>query len=539
MLRIALRAHRTGFLVTALLSSVTMFVEAAGFAAAAGQTPAQRAVFGQQMEALAPQVAYLIPLPIHPETLGGYVQWRGFGFVYIITSFWALMAATGAIRNEEERGLIEQWMASTVGRLRLVAARCAAFTVAAAGVVFLTALGAFAGAAAASGSLDMGGVLEVSLALLGVTVASFGVGLLAAQLIATRRGASALGGVVLLALFFLDSLSRVKSSLESWSRISPFHLYNRTTAVAPGGRFDLEATVALFVAAAILAVLSTYAFSVRDVGASLFRRRHRSAAAVRTPSGNPLLRLPVLSALYEQRWILVSWAIGTMLLAAFILSLARSTADLLRSNPTFQAYLQAGFGSDPNLVLLALFWFGFAAFIVAAYAISQVARWAADDAEGRLEMTIAQPVSRSRVVLERSLTLLAASTVIAGLGSLVVAAGAPAQDIHPDSGRLLLATVLLVPVALAFGGLGATIIARWPRLAVPVLSLVAVAGYLIQQVGPLFKWPSWALDLSVFTLYGTPLTTGVFWTGLWAMVAVTVLGFGIGLVAMRYRDVAS
>jgi len=53
MLRIALRAHRTGFLVTALLSSVTMFVEAAGFAAAAGQTPAQRAVFGQQMEALA------------------------------------------------------------------------------------------------------------------------------------------------------------------------------------------------------------------------------------------------------------------------------------------------------------------------------------------------------------------------------------------------------------------------------------------------------------------------------------------------------
>jgi len=129
--------------------------------------------------------------------------------------------------------------------------------------------------------------------------------------------------------------------------------------------------------------------------------------------------------------------------------------------------------------------------------------------------------------------------VIAGLGSLVIAAGAPAQDIHPDSGRLLLATALLVPLALTFGGLGAAIIARWPRLAVPVLSLVAVAGYLIQQVGPLFRWPSWALDLSVFTLYGTPLTTGVFWTGLWAMVAVIVLGFGIGLVAIRYRDVAS
>jgi len=345
--------------------------------------------------------------------------------------------------------------------------------------------------------------------------------------------------VVLLALFFLDSLSRVNSSLEGWSRISPFHLYNRTTAVAPGGLFDLPATVALFAAAVIMTVLSAYAFAVRDIGASLLPRRHMSAAAVRTPSSNPLLRLPVFSGLYEQRWVLLSWAIGTMLLAAFILSLARSTADLLRSNETFRGYLQAGFGTDPGLVLLALFWFGFAAFILAAYAISHVARWAADDAEGRLEMTIAQPVSRTRVVLERGVTLAAASSVIAALGSLVVAVGAPSQGMHPDSGRVLLATALLVPLALAFGGLGAAIIARWPRLAVPLLSLVAVAGYLIQQVGPLFRWPSWALDLSVFTLYGTPLTTGVFWTGLWAMVAVVVVGFGIGLGAMRYRDVAS
>src|SRR5262249_3052158 len=81
-----------------------------------------------------------------------------------------------------------------------------------------------------------------------------------------------------------------------------------------------------------------------------------TATAVRTPSGNPLLRLPVFSALYEQRWVLLAWVIGTMLLAAFVLSLARSTADLLRSNQTFQGYLQAGFGSDPNLVLLALVW---------------------------------------------------------------------------------------------------------------------------------------------------------------------------------------
>lgn len=59
----------------------------------------------------------------------------------------------------------------------------------------------------------------------------------------------------------------------------------------------------------------------------------------------------------------------------------------------------------------------------------------------------------------------------------------------------------------------------------------------LTQFGPLFKWPDWALDLSVFRLYGTPLTSGVYWTGLYAMVAVVVVGFGIGLIAMRFREV--
>jgi hypothetical protein len=45
------------------------------------------------------------------------------------------------------------------------------------------------------------------------------------------------------------------------------------------------------------------------------------------------------------------------------------------------------------------------------------------------------------------------------------------------------------------------------------------------------------LDLSLFHLYGTPLTTGVYWTGLWVMVAIVVVGFGGAAAAMRVREV--
>lgn len=67
--------------------------------------------------------------------------------------------------------------------------------------------------------------------------------------------------------------------------------------------------------------------------------------------------------------------------------------------------------------------------------------------------------------------------------------------------------------------------------------MIAATGFLVSQFGPLFRWPEWALDISVFRLYGTPLTAGVYATGLYVEVAVLVIGFGLALVTMRFRDV--
>jgi len=44
---------------------------------------------------------------------------------------------------------------------------------------------------------------------------------------------------------------------------------------------------------------------------------------------------------------------------------------------------------------------------------------------------------------------------------------------------------------------------------------------------------------SVFSLVGTPLTTGVSWTGLLVMVGVTVGGFASASLLMRRRDVGA
>ena len=534
--RYGLRAHRWAFAGVAFLGFVSPYASGASYLAAAG-TAAARATFGRQTIALGPQLAYLIPLPLRPDTVDGYLWWKGLTWLTLVFAAWGLAAATGLIRNEEERGLLETWLASPLGRARPVLARVAAFTLAAAGAVVITGLGTAAGVASGKASIGFGSLVEQGLPLLGMTLVGFGVGLVAAQLATTRRGALGLGGAVLLALYVLDAVARVNPGLDGVAAISPFHLTDLTTAVVPGGQFHGGATLALYLTAAVLIGLAVAAFRERDLMAGLLRGRVTATPVVRLPSENPLLRLPVLRNLWQQRLGLVGWVVGTMVGAALIVSLARSTGKLLASVSGFNRFVQAAGTNSAETAVVSSVWLSIAALIVAAYAINQTSHWAGDDAEGRLEMEIAQPVPRWAVVAERCATLIVGALLMAALGSLVTAAVAPGQGVHLDTGRLLVATGLLALLALTFGAVGALVIARLPRVAVPVLGVVAVASFYLPLLAPLFRWPGWALDLSLFHLYGTPLTTGVYWTGLWVMVAIVVVGFGGAMAAMRVREV--
>src|SRR5207245_5340836 len=167
----------------------------------------------------------------------------------------------------------------------------------------------------------------------------------------------------------------------------------------------------------------------------------------------------------------------------------------------------------------------------------QVERWSADDREGRLEMILSTPVSRSRVVIERAIALLIRMAVIIAVSSATLYLGAAVANIHFEAGPLTVASLLLIPFGLSFVAIGAVLASRAPRITVAVLVTFTFLSYLITQLGPLLKWPDWALKLSVFTLYGTPLTSGVDWTGLWIMTAITLAGFGTAALLMQRRDV--
>ena len=534
MLRIGLRFHRTGMISTAAIGAFSGMLQSLGFQAVVGTSESARQQFGLQMQLLGRQLSYLVPLPVHPETIAGYVQWRAFGFFPVIFGFWALIAGSGAIRGDEERGLLELWLASGTSRARVTAARTGAFVIAAAASILIVLLLTGLGATIVGSPLPIEGLLADGAALLAVTVACFALALLIAQFVDSRRVAAGVSAIVLLALFLLNSLGRTLEAPARFRGVSPFYYVDRTNGLSPGGQIDWASTLGVSAAALALVALAGVAFTRRDLGAGLVRPRRAVRPRVIEPSRNPFLRAPVLATIYEQRVGLTAWMVSTALLALFMTSLAKSVADLVNHIPIFRAYV-SGQG-DLNRAVISVFWFAMMPLVLGAFAITQVSRWTTDDTEGRLEMVLSEPVSRRRVALERAGALLVATTFIAVVGSAVTLWAADAQGISLGVESIALATALLLPFGLAFGSLGAALAGWIPRATVLLLSGYAVVSYFLTQFVPLFRWPQWVANVSIFYLYGTPLTTGVYWTGFWVLMAIIAIAMTIGLLSFQRRD---
>ncbi len=536
MLRYLFRLHRWGMIGYSLVLAFSTYVQSSAYQQAAGTTPASRAAFARSMGALAAQLSYLLPSPHRLDTLAGYVAWRSYGPLPLVLMVWAIAAAAGAVRSDEEKQLVDCWLAEGVSRARLVAARLAAF--AAASLVACAAGGIIAllGAARVE-PLGLGPAAGQTLALWLFSVSSFSLCYLVAQLASTTRGAQAAGAALLLVLYLCNVLGRTQPSLDWLAWVSPFRWYDATDALPPGGHVDVAGILLSLAAALAATVLSALAFARRDLRRQLFARQ---VGTRRTRDGAPsqLLTWPVGRLLYRQRSVLLGWGAIVAVLAVFMVSLAWGAVDSLNGVPAMHAWLTHG-GGDPYRGFIATFWFGIAQLLLAGFAIHVVSIWGADDTEGILAAELSTPRHRWAILAERAIAATVGIVLLVAVGSLLTEIAATASGSSLDAAAVFQASWLLIPFALTFAAVGAIADAEWPRAVVGVLGGLAFFSYVVYELTPLMNWPSWASNFSVFQLYGTPLLTGVNWAGLWAMLAIVLAGFGLATVLMQRREVVT
>jgi ABC-2 type transport system permease protein len=520
-----------------LVLFLSIYVQAVAFTQVAGSTAASRAAFGRSMAALASQLSYILPPPYRLDTLAGYVQWRAFGPLALVVMIWAIAAAAGAARADEDKQLVDYWLAARVSRVRLVGSRLAGFGLASLIAAVLAALGYLAGAAR-SVSIDLGGLAGKTLTLWLLMLALFALCYLVAQLTDSIRIAQATGAAVVVVLYLLDVLARSNHSFDGVAWVSPFKWYDATTVLAPGGRFDLAGVLPSVGVIVVSGVLAAIAFTHRDVRGALFARRARVAVAQdRVPS--PLLTRPVTRLLYRQRGVVAGWALGVGIMAVYMVSVAHSVVDNVINLPGMREFLTHNSGGDPYRGFIAAFWFGIAQLLLAGFAVHLVSGWAADDTEGILTSVLSMPVPRWTVIAERFVVALIGAAFVIAVGSLLAAAMGAAVGTTLDAAGVFRASWLLIPFTLTYAAVGAAASADFPRAAVGVLGMLAFVSFLVYELGPLLKWPALASDLSIQQLYGTPFISGIFWNGLWAMVAIVVIGFGLAAVLMQRREVGS
>ena len=533
-----LRLGRWGIVGFGLAAAVSTLIQTLGFYQIAGHTAADRAAFGASMAALASQFVAFFPPPVEPGTVGGYVQFRAFNSLTILFAVWALASAAGAARGDEERGVVEYVVATGISRIALVGSRVAGFAIAVTVASIAAGGGFLAGVAAGHETVRLTGVIEACALLAGLGLATYGVSLLVAQLTAARFAAAA-AGVVLLSLFLVNSLSRSLSSLTAWRWLSPFRYYDLSQPLPPSGYFDGRAFVVLLVIATVTAALAAFAFDRRDLGSALIRQPARSAPPRYAVSANPLWTIPVVRGLYERRAGVLVWVAGMAVIAVVFVSLTKTIVQVLLSIPALLPYLQIFVHQQLYPAVLGFTWFNVAQLLFAALAITHVARWSAEDVDGRLEMALSQPFSRAAVVVERMAVLIVVAAVVAAASGVVLFSASRSQGIDLNVGRLTAASLMLVPFALVFAAAG-SLLASWnPRAAVGVLGAFAFASYLDTELSAIFKLPVWVQDLSAFKLFGTPLLTGVDGRNLTLMLCLALGGLGSSILAMQRRDVGA
>jgi ABC-2 type transport system permease protein len=261
-----------------------------------------------------------------------------------------------------------------------------------------------------------------------------------------------------------------------------------------------------------------------------------------------------LKSLYDQRRGLLAWAVALVLLvglyAAVYPSVSASTSysDIIDQMPeALRGLFTAGgigdVSSGPGYVYVELLsLMGPLLFLV--YAVSTGAGALAGEEERHtLDLLLALPVTRTRVVVEKFLAMLGGLLLMGGVTWAALVGLGAAVDMHLSTGNTAAAVVHLVLLAAEFGALAVLAGALSGRVVVAraVPSLVAAVGYVLNGLGTTVDWLEPVRKISPFYQYlgHDPIRTGLSATAVGITSLSTLVLVVLAVLAFRRRDVTA
>jgi ABC-2 type transport system permease protein len=198
-------------------------------------------------------------------TPGGYLDTLFFSYIVIIIGIFAILACASMLAGDEEKGILDLVLAYPISRTKLFFARLGAFTAATILILFIAWLGFILPLPKTTMKATPLEILLPFISLFGLLIFIGALTLLLSLLLPSQQWAAMISGLILVASYFLTSLSRLSEKLRPIEKYFPMHYYQGGQALTQmnWGWFGILIGISF-----IFAGLAWWLFERRDIRVS-------------------------------------------------------------------------------------------------------------------------------------------------------------------------------------------------------------------------------------------------------------------------------
>ena len=251
-------------------------------------------------------------------------------------------------------------------------------------------------------------------------------------------------------------------------------------------------------------------------------------------------------SLRDQKWQIVGFGVSLALIAAMDLLIWPAYRDQLQNfemPKALEGFLGGLSISTPAGFLTSEF-FSWVPILLIVYAVIQgTGAIAGEESSGTIDLLLAQPVSRTLMVTEKTVAVLIGSSAIVAIGLVGFAVTLPFVDIAISLARIAVACANILPITLLFFSVSLWLGAVAPNRALASAAVIglATAFYFMSLLASAVNTLHWLNYVTPFYYYGDgpPLAVGVTWWHAGLLLGVGVLLFAATLRSFSMRDVAT
>lgn len=266
-----------------------------------------------------------------------------------------------------------------------------------------------------------------------------------------------------------------------------------------------------------------------------------------------MLRSVLTKTLYDQRRALLAWTVGLALLVGMYVAIWPSIRDepsmnqFLNQMPKAFRALFATSGADLSTpvgyIQVELLSF-MGPLLLLVYAIGSGAAAVAGEEDRRtLDLLLANPVGRGRIVLEKFGAMIVGTVLLALVTGVALLAEGHLVDMGLPAGKVGAAMLHMALLGLVYGALALAIGAVTGHAAASraVPAVAAVLGYVVNGLGPLVSWLEPWQKYSPFYQYvgHDPLRNGLSSVAVLVAVGTALVLTVIAVAGFRRRDVVA